>query len=152
MDRFMRFHDVIDKHMPDIGEGETMMSQACTACNKLVYKWFNDGDVYDNTRHMEGWCNDISSYANWLYTYVPETREPLTRIYDCRYEAHYEDILYSVCEAALDETEHRLASEPKVGSIYECDGPFRFEEYEEVDDDWWYDGWSDEEDDEDDEC
>ena len=42
---FNKFEDTIDKYMPSSGEGETMASQIATAINKLVYKWYNDGDV-----------------------------------------------------------------------------------------------------------
>ena len=55
---------LIDKYMSDRGEGENKASQTVTAINKLVYKWYNDGDVYDNTHYLDGWANDISSYAN----------------------------------------------------------------------------------------
>ena len=56
---FERFEPVIDRFMPLSGEGETVASQVCTAVNKLVYKWYNDGDVFDNSYELEGWCNDL---------------------------------------------------------------------------------------------
>lgn len=61
---FRRFDEIIDKYLPASGEGENMASQIVTAVNKLIYKWYNDGDVYDNTGYLEGWANDISDYAN----------------------------------------------------------------------------------------
>ena len=45
---FDKFEPIIDKYMPDIGEGDSLASQMVTAVNKLIYKWYNDGDVYDN--------------------------------------------------------------------------------------------------------
>ena len=79
-DYFDKFEPIINKYMPDRGEGETMASQIVTAVNKLVYKWYNDGDVYDNTYILEGWANDLSDYANWLYKYVPKTQYTLELI------------------------------------------------------------------------
>lgn len=61
---FDKFEAITVKYMPDYGEGETIASQAVTAVNKLIYKWYNDGDVFDNTKYLEGWWNDLSSYAN----------------------------------------------------------------------------------------
>ena len=42
---FNKFDDILNKYMPFTGEGKTMASQLVTAVNKLVYKWYNDGDV-----------------------------------------------------------------------------------------------------------
>lgn len=55
------------KYLPNRGDGDSRGTQAATAISKLVYKWFNDGDVFDNTFGLEGWANDISGSANWLY-------------------------------------------------------------------------------------
>lgn len=46
------YDEVIELYLPDRGEGKTKATQIVTAVNKLIYKWFNDGDVYDNTYHM----------------------------------------------------------------------------------------------------
>ena len=73
-DYFDKFQKIIDKYMSSNGEGETKASQVVTAINKLIYKWYNDGDVFDNTHHLKGWWNDLSSYANWLYKNVFESK------------------------------------------------------------------------------
>ena len=41
--------ELLDKYLPDEGEGKTMATQAVTAMCKIVYRWYNDGDVFDNT-------------------------------------------------------------------------------------------------------
>ena len=72
--------DRIEKDfLPANGEGDNMMSQAVTATTKLIYKWFNDGDVFDNTFGLEGWANDLSDYANWLDENIPEAADILRR-------------------------------------------------------------------------
>ncbi len=116
-------------YLPPRGEGETMASQAVTAVAKLVYKWYNDGDVFDNTHYMQGWCNDLSSYANWLYRYVPRTRVILDTFVQTYTDSEYEQLLWELTNAV--ETQEHLAelnAKEKVGSIYECDGPFEFDE------------------------
>lgn len=87
---YNKFKDITDKYMSNEGEGETMASQIVTAINKLVYKWYNDGDVFDNVHSgLEGWANDLSSYANWLYKYVDGTQDTLKEIYGMGDESDY---------------------------------------------------------------
>lgn len=141
---FDRFHN---KYLPPFGEGETKASQIDTAVSKLVYKWFNDGDVFDNTYNMEGWCNDISSYANWLYRYYPDVRPILDRIKTLTTDEEYEQLLYDLCEYFWADGFLEAENEkPKEGSVYSCNSPFEFsDEPEEDEDDCW-------DDDEEDEC
>lgn len=151
-DVYDKFDPIISKYMPGTGEGETLASQAVTAVNKIVYKWYNDGDVFDNVHSgMEGWANDLSSYANWLAKYFNGAESILMGIEDCFIDGHYENLLLKLATFVLDE--ERLAEYekmPKAGSIYNCDGYFKFTDdpygEEEDDDDYWSD--YDEEDDE----
>lgn len=124
---FDKFGGVNKKYLPECGEGETMATQICTAVNKLVYKWYNDGDVYDNTHYLEGWANDLSSYANWLRKYAGAGL--LDQIEDCVNEREYEELLYTLCIQYLNpEYLDMMAKKEKVGTIYECDGPFTFDD------------------------
>ena len=129
---FDRFGQVTNRFMPSIGEGETIASQASTAINKLVYKWFNDGDVFDNTYGMEGWANDLSTYANWLANHIEGAEEILDGIVDCYNDDDYTELLYQLCDvcADLEDMENR-DNLPADGSIYTEEGRFKFEEYEE---------------------
>jgi len=127
---YNKFEGINDKYLPACGEGETKATQIVTAVNKLIYKWYNDGDVYDNTHGLEGWCNDLSSYANWLYEHTDDNRRAtLLSIFDCSYGDKYEDVLKNIADTYLDEKylkemEHRN----KVDTIYDCTGIFKFVE------------------------
>lgn len=138
------FEEINDKYLPMSGEGETRATQIVTAVNKLVYKWYNDGDVYDNTYNLEGWCNDISTFANWLAAYAGAD-DILSRIEKIdnptieENEAEYEHILKDLADRYLDmKMLDQLNTWPKVGSVYTCKGPYVFEEHEEEEDsyDW----------------
>ena len=74
-DDFDKFSEISDKFLPVSGEGNTVATQIVTAVSKIVYKWFNDGDVYDTAHYLTGWYNDLSSYANWLYEYASYTQK-----------------------------------------------------------------------------
>ena len=133
-DYFDRFEPINERLLPSKGEGENKATQTVTAVNKLIYKWYNDGDVYDNRFFLNGWYNDLSSYANWIYKYT-DFKE-LNRIAIVSSRDEYEDLLKNMADTLLDEDMLKeLEKEPKVGSIYDCDGPFVFVENNDEDDD-----------------
>lgn len=126
---FEKFNEVTDKYLPDYGQGETMATQVCTAVCKLVYKWYNDGDVYDTNYYMTGWCNDLSSYANWLEKYTG-CEYILEQIENCWGNDDYENILKELADKFLDlKVLEDLDKNPAVGDIYQCDGRYSFVDY-----------------------
>lgn len=140
-DYFDKFTPIVNEYIPDQGEGETMASQIATAVNKLVYRWYNDGDTYD---YVNGFIGGLSTYANWLYKYVPETRNILDSITNVYNDDEYENILKRLADLTLNEEFlWEYSTESMKNSIYECDGPFSDEEYWEDSED----EYSDEEDD-----
>ena len=144
---FDKFDAICDKYLPVSGEGDTIATQIVTAVCKLIYKWYNDGDVYDNTHYMNGWCNDLSSYANWLRKYT-ETKYILDNIDEVMNDDEYEQLLADLADTLLDENKlSELNKQEKVGSIYKCGGPYEFvlEDDEDNEDDWEDDDGEDEE-------
>lgn len=144
---FDKFESVIDKYLPSTGEGDTMASQIVTAVNKLIYKWYNDGDVFDNRYRLEGWLNNLSSYANWLDKYIPESKNILTKITDIHSDNEYSELLYNLATITLnDDFLKDYSTKDKVGSIYNCKGPYIFEEenYDEDDEEDWDEFWEEE--------
>jgi hypothetical protein len=132
---FAKFKGLTDKYLPSQGEGTTMATQLVTAVNMLIYKWYNDGDVFDNTYMLDSWCNDLSSYANWLDKHYLVARITLERIKSISTGEEYEQLLKSLAddlfiERFLEEENTKQAS----GSIYKCEGTYEFSEYGEDDD------------------
>ena len=131
---FNRWDRADDMYLPRRGQGDTMATQIVTAVTKLVYKWYNDGDVYDNTHKMRGWCNDLSSYANWLVKYT-DRANVLYKICYISDDSEYEDLLKELTDSTHDERYlMEMNKREKAGSIYNCNGLFRFEEESEEDD------------------
>ena len=134
-DYFDKYEATINAYMPIRGEGDTAATQAVTAANKIIYKWYNDGDVFDNTHGLDGWANDLSSYANWLAKYTG-AEGILDQIEDCFTDGEYEWLLKELADYIFDPGYLAvLDTIKKTGSIYDCDGKFRFVEHDE-DDDW----------------
>lgn len=147
---FDKFDTIVDKYLPTRGQGDTKASQIVTAVNKLIYKWFNDGDVFDNTYHLEGWANDLSSYANWLSANADDAYPILKGINRVKTEDDYTELLKHLADKLFeDEYLNRYANEDAEGDIYDCDGPFRFEEHYDDDDDEDEEHYDDDDEDED---
>lgn len=133
-----KFEPLFDMYLPERGEGETKATQIVTAVCKLVYKWYNDGDVFDNSYVLEGWANDLSDYANWLWEHT-EADEILEKVFNCYNNGDYEDLLQELTDKLLDaEFLAKMNAEEKVGTIYKCEGKFQFVEHEEDEEDWDY--------------
>ena len=127
--------EVINRWLPASGEGDNMATQAATAVAKIIYRWYNDGD--DNTTGLGEGFNDLSSYANWIYAYVPELRNTLKQVFSIYNDSQYERILYKIAEYFDGEVLEELSKSEKVGSIYTEDGPFKVEEYSDDEEDDW---------------
>lgn len=125
---FDTFENKTKKYLPNTGEGENKATQAVTATTKLIYKWYNDGDVFDNNYGLEGWANDLSSYANWLSEYIEGADVILSDIRDCNTEEKYEKLLEELAEFITGLDLEELATHESIGSIYKCDGPYSFSE------------------------
>ena len=130
MHYYDKFDGIMEKYLPVRGEGETKATQIVTAVNKLVYKWYNDGDVFDNTHYLTGWANDLSDYANWLLDNT--NAEILYKIAYCYHDSDYEDLLKTLANNLLDE-EYLVEQNKldKVGTIYDCSGKFEYKEIQE---------------------
>ena len=143
-----KFEPLMDKYLPVRGEGETKATQIVTAVCKLIYKWYNDGDVYDNSYVLEGWANDLSDYANWLWEHT-EADGILDKVINCYNNSDYEDLLQELADKLMDEAYLEKENEiEKVGTIYKCEGKFQFVEEDEEED--WDDEDEEDEEDEDD--
>lgn len=132
---YNKFEEINKKYLPDRGEGETKASQMVTAINKLIYKWYNDGDVYDNTCYLQGWCNDLSSFANWLAGYIDGAVDILDRIFNVD-EDGYEMILKDLADTYLNEEQILNYTTEKEGSIYNSIGRYKFNDNWEDEENW----------------
>lgn len=118
-----------EKYLPVKGDGDNMATQAVTAASRLIYKWLNGGDVYDNRYYLKGFTNDISGSANWLANYIDGAYDILKRIKDCLDENDYVEILQDIHSLVFNESLlAKLEKLPKVGDAYTEEGPFEFEE------------------------
>lgn len=123
---FDSFGPVLDKYMPEYGEGETMANQIATAVNKIGYRWFNDGDTISGDCEPSNDCaaGEVCQYGNWLDKNVPEASAFFGRWIDTLIggdcdEDTYKEFLCEMFETLLDEKLlEKYTDEKKVDSIY----------------------------------
>lgn len=132
---FDNISKITSKYLPAQGEGNNMAEQASTAINKIVYRYYNDGDVYDNRYYLDGWWNDLSCYANWLYNQLGMTELEDIEIISSGEE--YEQILFNVASNFTEEYLQELEKKPKQNSIYTEEGPFEYEDEDEEEEDYY---------------
>lgn len=144
-DYYDKFDSINDTYLLDRGEGDNAAMQAVTAVNKLVYKWYNDGDVFDNNYNLRGWANDLSDYANWLSEYVDGCKDILDEIKIIKTDDEYEELLKVLADFVLTEEMLSVINEQydnkKIGTIYDCEGEYSYkdwdDEYEDEEDEWY---------------
>ena len=110
-----------DQYMPSRGQGENKAQQLVTATNKILYKWYNDGDTID--------CNGnyLTSYANWIETNFKDTKSIFDAAVGIGYndDAYITDVLIPLTKFTFNESLlSELEKQSSVGSIYNYDGRF----------------------------
>ena len=135
--------EYVESLIPPTGQGNSKASQIAVAVNRLEYKWWNDGDVYDN-RWPNGeyvdYTNDVSSFANWLYRYSNDAgvQDILMDVRDCNSESDYDRIMSDLVEYTMNQDFlSRYADVPAEASVYECSGPFEVDESWQLEDEEW---------------
>lgn len=83
-------------------EGETMASQLVTACCKIVYRYYNDGDRYDRVN-----CAGLGTYSAWIRKHC----------FKLKTSDNYEEKLKYLIIRTIENVS-KYANEPKKGSIY----------------------------------
>lgn len=84
-------------------EWTTMATQLCTACCKLVYKYWNDWDRYDRAS-----VNCMWTYANWIHNHCFKLK---------RFSDYNDNLRYMVIKTL--EMIDDLADKPAVWSVYD---------------------------------
>ena len=116
-------YSILNKdYLPSTDEGTNLAEQLVTATNKLIYKWYNDGDV------IAGDGNDLTNYANWIdmnFTETPSIFVKAETIYNSNDEDYLSLVLIPLIEFVFDEDRLKeLSNYECTGSIYNCGGRF----------------------------
>ena len=121
-----KYSEVLDQYLPNVGEGDTIATQASTAVSRIGYRWFNDGDTI--------WTDECQSCADWLYENIDGVKPVIDSLNEYMFACMpsinrklydlYGDKLKEIIDAVADENLLKeLNDRPLAGSIYNCEGP-----------------------------
>ena len=139
-----RNEPLYDKLVPGQGDAETVEGEMLRAINRIVYRFYNDGDKY-----FEGYGTETAGPA---HSFLVNTNHPLKsamiKLFDePSGDNSYERMLKDVLDMILDYIESRQGKYTKntLGGIFDYEP--EFEDMEEDDDDYTYDYDDEEEED-----
>lgn len=88
-----KFNEFFDKYVPINGSANTLGGEIVRAINRIVYRYYNDGDTVD--RYCGNEYNHLRACDTFLKTYCPAYHS-LSNINELEYEKHLCDRLKKV--------------------------------------------------------
>ena len=131
-----KFDEFFDKYVPINGSADTLGGEIVRAINRIVYRYYNDGDTVD--RYCGNEYNHLRACDTFLKTYCPAYHS-LSNINELEYEKHLCDRLKKVFDY--------LIANPNVFEIpnsADCVANAPYEPWEYDDEDYDYDDDEDE--------
>jgi len=139
-----RNEPLYDKLVPGNGDAETVEGEMLRAINRLIYRYYNDGDKY-----YEGYGTETAGPA---HSFLVNANHPLKSMMYRLFKEfisddEYERMLKDILDAILDHIESRQGEYTKntLGGMFKYEP--EFEDMEEDDDDYTYDYDDEEEED-----
>ena len=131
-----RNEPLYDKLVPGQGDAETVEGEMLRAINRLIYRYYNDGDKY-----YEGYGTETAGPA---HSFLVNANHPQKAIMNRLFKEfisddEYERMLKDILDVILDHIESRQGEYTKntLGGIFKYEP--EFEDMEEDDDDYTYD-------------
>lgn len=121
-----------DKLIPSQGSADTVEGEILRAINRIIYRYYNDGDYY-----YEGYGTETAGPAHsYLVNSKSSISSNLNRIFNESRDKEYEQMLNKALGLILDYIEKHEAeghSEPNSEDLFDYESEFKDEE---EDDDW----------------
>lgn len=90
-----KFNEFFDKYVPINGSADTLGGEIVRAINRIVYRYYNDGDTVD--RYCGNEYNHLRACDTFLKIYCPAYHS-LSNINELEYEKHLCDRLKKVVD------------------------------------------------------
>lgn len=126
-----KFDELFEKYVPACGKANTLGGEIVRAINRIVYRYYNDGDTID--RYYGNEYNHLRACDTFLNMYCPAYHS-LSNINELEYEKHLCDRLKKVLDY--------LIANPNVFEIpnsIDCIANAPYEPLEYDDEDYDYD-------------
>ena len=126
--------------VPGAGKADTVQGEMLRAINRIVYRYYNDGDEY-----MRGYGTETAGPA---HSFLVNANHPLKSLVSTLFSkgTDYEQTIKDVLDAILDHVESRQGkyTPNNVGNMFDYEP--EFEDEESYEDDWDDDDYYDEDD------
>ncbi len=142
-----RNEPLYDKLVPGQGDAETVEGEMLRAINRIVYRFYNDGDKY-----FEGYGTETAGPAHsFLINANHPLKSAMIKLFDePSGDNSYERMLKDVLDMILDHIESRQGKYTKntLGGMFDYEPEFEEEDddYDDYDDDYYDDDYYDEDD------
>ena len=124
-----------DKLVPSQGSADTVEGEILRAINRIIYRYYNDGDYY-----YEGYGTETAGPAHsYLVNSKSSISANLNRIFNESRDKEYEQMLDKALGLILDYIEKHEAegySEPNSEDLFDYESEFKDEEEDEDWDDY----------------
>ena len=135
-----RNEPLYDKLVAGSGKSDTVQGEMLRAINRIVYRYYNDGDEY-----MRGYGTETAGPA---HSFLVNANHPLKSLVSTLFSkgTNYEQTLKDVLDAILDHVESRQGkyTPNNLGDMFDYEP--EFEDEESYEDDWDDDDYYDEDD------
>ena len=129
-----RNEPLYDELVPGSGKADTVEGEMLRAINRIVYRYYNDGDEYHT-----GYGTETAGPA---HSFLVNVNHPLRSLVSKLFKdgTNYEQTIKDVLDAILDHIESRRGKyTPNSEDMYDYEPEFEDDEFEEEDYDYDYD-------------
>lgn len=124
---------LFEKLVPNQGKAETLEGETLRAINRIIYRYYNDGDYW-----FDGYgCETAGPAEAFLREFSPIDLRPELEASNCSENETYEKPLEIMLEKIVTYIESRTQFSPNYRDMHDCESKYNDdeEEEEEYDDD-----------------
>jgi len=118
---------LFSKLVPGMGKCETLEGESLRAINRIIYRYYNDGDYW-----FDGYGVETAGPAeSFLRQYCPIDLRPELNASDCTEDKDYEVQLEIILEKILTYIESRTQYTPNHTDMHDCEARYEARRREE---------------------
>ena len=112
------------KLVPDMGKADTLEGETLRAINRIIYRFYNDGDLW-----FEGYgCETAGPAVSYLREFSPIDVRPEINSSECVDNDEYEKLLEIILEKILTHIEAQTEYHPNHMDWYDCKPKYKQED------------------------
>ncbi|MFY4731248.1 hypothetical protein, partial [Nitrospira sp. BLG_2] len=123
---------LFSKLVPNQGKCETLEGETLRAINRIIYRYYNDGDYW-----FTGYgCETAGPAETFIRQYAPIDLRPELLASDCSEDKDYEKQLEIMLEKILTYIESRTQYAPNYQDMLDCESKYEDDDEEEYEEEY----------------